>query len=144
MFRERNNCPRIGISPIPGTLLSWACVRLSRRPAIPNDCPSLNSSSVSARRVEMAGIANPEIASAFAKSNVLTSGATWRRIVPSLDIVPVKSSFTPKGLNEMLTAGKKRGLLPIQRDQIRFRQDLQNAPLLQILNDGAEVDVRPE
>src|SRR5579885_2073843 len=59
--RERKRLPRTGISPMPGILLSWTVARLSSRPAIPNDCPSLNSISVSARRVEIAGTVNPLI-----------------------------------------------------------------------------------
>src|SRR5947207_4892965 len=55
-----NSLPRIGIFAIPGILFSCAWARLSRSPAIPNDCPSLNSISVSALRVEIAGITNPE------------------------------------------------------------------------------------
>ena len=34
-FFERNSCPRMGMSAIPGTLLRLSVVRLSRMPEIP-------------------------------------------------------------------------------------------------------------
>src|SRR2546426_194048 len=36
-IRERNSLPRIGMSAIPGTLLSCAVARLSSKPAMPKD-----------------------------------------------------------------------------------------------------------
>jgi hypothetical protein len=52
---------RMGMSAIPGTLLSCTVVRSSSRPAIPNVWPLLSSISVSARRVWMAGMTKPLI-----------------------------------------------------------------------------------
>src|SRR6516165_6902583 len=51
MLRDLNSSPRIGMSPIPGTLLSCTVVRWSSSPAIPKLWPSFSSISVSARRV---------------------------------------------------------------------------------------------
>src|SRR5579864_865690 len=96
---ERKRFPRIGMSPMPGTLLNCACARLSNSPAIPNDCPSFSSMSVSARRVESAGTVKPDIVTALPKSNVLTSGMICIRITRSAPTTAVKSSLTPKGRN---------------------------------------------
>jgi len=73
-----NRLPMIGTSPNPGIFCQMLVTRLSRSPAITKPCPSCISNSVCARRVLRAGIVKPEICSALAKSNVLTSGATTR------------------------------------------------------------------
>jgi len=54
-FLERKSCPKMGISPMPGILLSESVMRLSSSPEMAKLCPSFNSISVSALRVEMAG-----------------------------------------------------------------------------------------
>ena len=96
--------PRIGISPNTGTFEATSRVRLSIKPAIAKLWPSRNSTSVSARRVDNAGIKNPDTVTAFEKSSELTSGATFRRIVPSLCTLGVNLNRTPNSLNRIVTA----------------------------------------
>jgi len=96
--RDRNSCPKIGMSPMPGTLLSRVVARRSRSPAIPNDCPSFSSISVSARRVEIAGTVKPESVKALLKSSALTSGTTCSRILLSSATVAVKVQLYTEGL----------------------------------------------
>src|SRR5260370_32107323 len=43
---ERNSCPSIGISPMPGTLLNCVVARRSNNPAIPDDWPTSYSISL--------------------------------------------------------------------------------------------------
>src|SRR6185295_14572884 len=52
--------PMIGRRLKIGTSAEDSCVRLSSRPAITNDWPSRSSTSVSARRVDSAGIRKPD------------------------------------------------------------------------------------
>src|SRR6266446_9898414 len=66
---------------------------------MPKLWPFLNSTTVSAWRVAMAGSRNPLMVTALVKSSELTSGKTFNRMVLSSSMVPVNSSFTPKGLN---------------------------------------------
>ena len=74
--------------------------------------------------------------------------------------VPGEVQFDPKrfelnshggeaitGLNNgkgKFAAGKKRGLLPIQRHQVWLRQNLQDTLLLQCLNHSPEMNIEPE
>src|SRR4029077_17284066 len=103
MDLERNSSPRTGISPMPGTLEYWAVVRWSSKPAMPKLWPLRSSTVVSACRVAIAGNTKPLMVTALPKSSELTSGKTFRRMVLSSWIVPVNSSFTPKGLNCTVT-----------------------------------------
>jgi len=66
------------MSPMPGILDSVEFIVWFMSPAIAKVCPSRNSSSVAVRRVDSAGMRNPFMTTALAKSSVLTSGATFR------------------------------------------------------------------
>jgi hypothetical protein len=54
------SAPMIGSLPRIGIAAASSCEALSSSPAIANDCPSRNSTSVSARLVVSAGIRKPE------------------------------------------------------------------------------------
>ena len=88
---------------MPGIFWSCEVTVLFSRPAIANVWPSCSSTSVSVRRVEIAGTRKPESATALAKSSELTSGATFSftRSLPTM--VGVKCSLTPNSLNWMVT-----------------------------------------
>ena len=79
--RDLKNSPKTGRSPIPGSLENCAVVRWSSNHAILKLCPSLNSTTVSAWRVAMAGKMKPLTVTAFAKSSELTSGNTFNFMV---------------------------------------------------------------
>ena len=126
-----------------GIAAASSCDTLSSKPAIANDCPSRSSTSVSARRVVSAGIRNPPRLTPFAKSSVLTSGATFRRIA-SPAIVGVNFSRMPNSLNchghraggalhnrnRELAAGQEARLLPVVGNQVRLGEALKRAALL--------------
>ena len=87
------------MSPMPGIFCNCDVTVLLSRPAIAKVWPSCSSTSVSVRRVEIAGTRKPEIETALPKSSELTSGATFNftRSVPTM--VGVKRSRTPNSLN---------------------------------------------
>ena len=116
-----------------------------------NDCPSRSSTSVSARRVMSAGTRKPSSVMPLLKSSALTSGRTFRRMT-SPAIVGLKFSFTPNSLNMIVTAarialhdrhrklaaGEKARLLAVVGDQVRLGERLEQALLLERLDDRAE------
>ena len=77
--------------------------RLSSSPPMAKLCPSLSSTSVFTLRMSMEGIWNPETSTALVKSRELTSGATWRRMVPRGVMVGMKFRRTPNSLNRIVT-----------------------------------------
>ena len=81
--------------------------------------PRLNSISDLTLRTEMAGILKPETCMAWVKSSALTSGATWRRMVPPGMIVGMKLRRTPYSLNWMVTVGAPACPEPPDRDILR-------------------------
>ena len=142
----RNSSPRIGMSPMPGIFDICEVTVLFMRPAMANVWPSCSSTSVSARRVEIAGTRNPWSVTAFAKSSELTSGRTFSltRSVPT--IVGVKFNLTPYSLNwiadagraalplddgvGVLAAGEEAGFLAVLRNQIGLGKALKQTLVL--------------
>ena len=94
----RNRRPRIGMSPIPGIFCIVVLIWLFSSPAIANVWPSRSSSSVSVRRLISAGMRKPSRCTPFAKSSVLTSGRTRRRM-RSPCTTGTKFRRTPNSLN---------------------------------------------
>ena len=92
------------MSPMPGIFESNSVTRLSTSPAIANVWPSARLISDSTRRVDNAGSTKPFRVTLFEKSRVLTSGFTFRWIVPSPLRIGKKLSRIPNSLNWIVTA----------------------------------------
>ncbi len=147
-----NRFPMMGTWLSPGIPAASSCVRLLRRPAIANDWPSRSSTLVDAFRVESAGTRKPCSVIPLAKSRVLTSGATFSRMM-SPAIVGVNVSLMPNSLyitvtallapepwtigDRNLAAGQEARFLVVVGNQVRLGKALEESLRLQRLDDRA-------
>ena len=120
------------MSPMPGIFDICDVTVLFMRPATANVWPSCSSTSVSVRRVEIAGTRKPWSVTALAKSSELTSGRTFSlmRSVPTI----VGSEVQPDAVFLELDADARRAALPLD-DGVRVLATGEEARFLAVLGD---------
>ena len=141
----------IGIALRNGIAASSVCEVLSSRPAIANDWPSRNSTSVSARRVVSAGIRKPgdrhavvEVQRADFGPNLQANdvaGNRRREVQPDAELLELHRDLAGRARDKRhreLAARQEAGFLAVVGDQVRLGQALEQALLLQRADDHAD------
>ena len=127
------------------------CVTLFSRPAIANDCPSRSSTSVSARRVMSAGHAEAlernavvEVERADLRTDLQANDVACNRrpeIQPDAELLEDDRDRAGGALHDRhreLAAREEARFLAVVGDQVRLGKRLEEALLLERLDDGAE------